>query len=116
MFILLLITLIGINGYATDYGQLRVDDPTETTNSIDIDTGKTSADDGEYVINSLIHVTLPSTGGFGTTPFCYMGIVLIALASVLFAYINRSKLSMICMENSVGSGRKTNKRRGGGGL
>jgi len=45
-----------------------------------------------------------------------MGIVLIALASVLFAYINRSKLSMICMENSVGSGRKTNKRRGGGGL
>ena len=105
-----------VDGYATDYGKLSVDDPTETTNSIDIVAEKTSADDGEYVINSLIHVTLPSTGGFGTTPFCYMGIVLIALASVLFAYINRSKLSMICMENSVGSGRKTNKRRGGGGL
>ena len=105
-----------VDGYATDYGQLHVDDPTETTNSIDIVAEKTSADDGEYVINSLIHITLPSTGGFGTTPFCYMGIVLIALASVLFAYINRSKLSMICMENSVGSGGKTNKRRGGGGL
>ena len=105
-----------VDGYATDYGKLHVDNPDETNNSIDIVTGKTSANDGEYVINSLIHVTLPSTGGFGTTPFCYMGIVLIALASVLFAYINRSKLSMICMENSVGSGRKTNKRRGGGGL
>ena len=105
-----------VDGYATDYGKLHLDDPTETTNSIDIVAGKTSADDGEYVINSLIHVTLPSTGGFGTTPFCYMGIVLIALASVLFAYINRSKLSMICMENSVGSGSKTKKRRGGGGL
>ena len=71
--------------------------------------------DKGYIINKPEDaVVLPSTGGFGTTPFYTIGLLLIAFAAGLYTYLNRKNLIAIrsdCRINGTGHG---NYRRGGG--
>ncbi len=78
---------------------------------------QTFAKEGESVINKLIKVSLPESGGFGTTPFYTIGLLLIAFAAGLYTYFNKKKLIAIRSDRrSSGTGRGKSRRRGGDGL
>ena len=69
------------------------------------------------IVNSLISVALPETGGFGTAPFYTIGLLLIAFAAGLYTYFNKKKLIAIRSDRrSSGTGRGKSRRRGGDGL
>lgn len=50
-----------------------------------------SAGEGEYIINSLIKVELPDTGGPGTLLYSMLGMMLIALAGTAYMILLRRR-------------------------
>jgi LPXTG-motif cell wall-anchored protein len=71
----------GLNGYFTTYGK---ENPTAVN-------GKVSAEEGEYVTNSLIVVKLPDTGGPGTLIYSMLGMMLIAFAGTAYMILLRRR-------------------------
>ena len=76
------------------------------------------AQDGGSIINIEVEsYNLPESGGFGTTPFYTIGLLLIAFAAGLYTYFNKKKLIAIHSDRrSSGTGRGKSRRRGGDGL
>ena len=117
-------------GYVYSATEKRVDgykDPIYVIKAADVEGGfsnsvngtvLTDAVDGGYIINRPYDaVTLPESGGFGTTPFYTIGLLLIAFAAGLYTYFNKKKLIAIRSDRrSSGTGRGKSRRRGGDGL
>ena len=79
------VTETKVEGYNTFYGQ-NVADTEDGTVQVRIDNMKTSAGDGEYIVNKPIdRYALPSTGGPGDLPWVAPGILLLLLAGTVFA-------------------------------
>ena len=81
-------------------------------------TGADAAYNGGKIINRPVEAyELPESGGFGTTPFYTIGLLLIAFAAGLYTYFNKKKLIAIRSDRrSSGTGRGKSRRRGGDGL
>ena len=74
-------------------------------------------DDGGIIKNINTTYSLPESGGFGTTPFYTIGLLLIAFAAGLYTYFNKKKLITIRSDRrSSGTGRGKKPWRGGDGL
>ena len=79
-----------VSGYFTAYGSKETDSETGAA-TITIGQGKDRAEEGEYVINSLVKVTLPESGGPGTKLFYGLGISFVGFAGLLL-FIKRREL------------------------
>ena len=71
----------GLDAYFTTYG----------TSAQEATTGQMSAGEGEYIINSLVTVELPSTGGPGTLLYSMLGMMLIAFAGTAYMILLRRR-------------------------
>jgi hypothetical protein len=71
----------GLDAYFTTYG----------TTAESATTGQMSAEEGEYIINSLIKVELPDTGGPGTLLYSMLGMMLIAFAGTAYMILLRRR-------------------------
>ena len=102
----------GISQTSTD------DNGVTTTNVVSKSTESDRAKDKQYITNRPKDaVSLPESGGFGTTPFYTIGLLLIAFAAGLYTYFNKKKLIAIRSDRrSSGTGRGKSRRRGGDGL
>lgn len=98
--------------YATEVSDNRYKDTDNAGNKL------TKAENNGYIINRPeAAVSLPESGGFGTTPFYTIGLLLIAFAAGLYTYFNKKKLIAIRSDRrSSGTGRGKSRRRGGDGL
>ena len=83
-------------GYFTVYGALQ--ESTLVTGQ-----GRDRAGEGEYIINRVVKVSLPETGGPGTSMIYLLGIALIVLAGG--GYILRNRRLLVTRPGS-GHGRK----------
>ncbi len=71
----------GLDAYFTTYG----------TSAQGATAGQMSAGEGEYIINSLVTVELPSTGGPGTLLYSMLGMMLIAFAGTAYMILLRRR-------------------------
>ncbi|MBQ9304271.1 LPXTG cell wall anchor domain-containing protein, partial [Butyrivibrio sp.] len=98
--------------YATEVSDNRYKDTDNAGNKL------TKAENKGYIINRPEDaVSLPESGGFGTTSFYTIGLLLIAFAAGLYTYFNKKKLIAIRSDRrNSGTGRGKSRRRGGDGL
>ena len=83
-------------GYFTIYGALQ-------ESMLVTGQGRDRAGEGEYIINRVVKVSLPETGGPGTSMIYLLGIALIVLAGG--GYILRNRRLLVTRPGS-GHGRK----------
>ena len=102
----------GIAGYQNPkYGSNISGQPSEKSGD---DADK--AFDGEFIINVPEDaVTLPESGGIGTTLFTILGSILSIFAAVML-YMRRQRLMTVKMAANKRMNNKRTSRRGGGGL
>ena len=77
-----------VDGYITAYGSIIGSESGSAT--MTIGQGRERAGEGEYIINSLVTVSLPNSGGPGTKLIYGMGISFVAMAGLLLFIKRRS--------------------------
>ena len=100
------------------YKEPRYENPSSEGSEGTVGSNTTEAYNGGKIINTPVEAyDLPETGGFGTTPFYTIGLLLIAFAAGLYTYLNRKNLIAIRSDRRTsGIGRGKNRKRGGDGL